>query len=184
MRMANFLDLRNRLIDLFGESQRAEVFERLNLARTAGHLPPARSRGDRQRADLTSLDCAVAILALVSSDRGYEAGKQLNQLRALPAAEDGSPRLDEFLAGFIEERRKTWPDTDCDYDKKLTILVWTSPLPIAASCDFRAAGLSATTLFGESELIGKPLLGTGRLISGEILGAVADLLGPIEDATG
>ncbi len=86
--MANFLDLRNRLIDLFGESQRAEVFERLNLARTEGHLPPARSRGDRQRTDLTSLDCAVAILALVSSDRGYEAGKQLNQFRTLYRGKD------------------------------------------------------------------------------------------------
>ncbi len=182
MRMANFLDLRNRLIDLFGESQRAEVFERLNLARTEGHLPPARSRGDRKSADLTSLDCAVAILALVSSDRGYEAGKQLNQLRAL-AAKDGSSRLDEFLARVIEERRMTWPDTDRDNDRKLTLMVWVSPLPIEASCDFKLAGSSGTTLFGESEPIGKPLFGSGRVISGEILGAVADLLGPIEEAT-
>ena len=76
----------------------------------------------------------------------------------------------------------TWPDTDRDNDRKSTLLVWVSPLPIAAYCDFKFAGSSGTTLFGESEPIGKPLLGSGRIISGEILGAVAYLLGPIEDA--
>ena len=81
--MANFVDLKNRLVAEFGEERRTEIVERLNLARSAKHLPPARSRGGRKAADLTSLDCAVAILALVSSDRAVDTAKRLKKLREL-----------------------------------------------------------------------------------------------------
>ena len=129
--MANFVDLRNRLVAEFGEQQRTEIAERLKLARVAKHLPPARSRGGRTAADLTSLDCAVAILALTSSNNAYKAADQLTALRALTVtsstlrAGDGpafslvisrvpEDRLDQGLADEIDRRRGRADATSSD----------------------------------------------------------------------
>ena len=227
--MANFVDLTNRLVAEFGKDQRTEITERLKRARIAKHLPPARSRGGRTAADLTSLDCAVAILALTGSQNAYEATNQLTALRELtetsftfrPGKEPEidlaniwapGGRLDEELAADIDKRRGrvfsvdfdalTWTERRMqktvedlkNIRKRLhgvpsntEIMVGVDPLGVIISRVFAEdeGKLLFTTrrTFGENISPMGLWLGSVRIVTGEIIDIMADILGPYEDAT-
>ncbi len=230
--MANFVDLTNRLVAEFGKDQQTEITERLKRARIAKHLPPARSRGGRKAADLTSLDCAVAILALTSSNNAYKAADQLTALRALTVTSstlrvgDGpaislvisrvpEDRLDQGLADDIDRRRGRADATSSDlkalpedlkrkmvsiigkmqtlkmlFDRvpsRTEITVGADPLGVVidkvwAEDEGKLIG-TTRRIFGENIPPTGLWLGSVRIVTGEIIAIMADILGPYEDAT-
>jgi len=228
--VANFVDLRNRLVAEFGEDQRTEIAERLKLARVAKHLPPARSRGGRKAAELTTLDCAVAILALISSNNAYEAADQLTALRALQKTSwtlrvgDGPPidlfldrvpedRLDAGLADYIDKQREGWALANDftafpeDFKRNMELLIesmqklWMlfdrvpSRIEIIVGTDPLGAVIDQVWAEDEGKLVGttraiygenippaRLWLGSVRIVTGEIIDIMADILGPYEDA--